>query len=364
MTARPRLTLDISPLLEAQWTGIPVFARRLAACLLADGRLDIDFAYHLTRVPGDLAEEALRCGTGAYLFDHLENRRSFEPQLISPEAPLLYSLSKAGLGGRLAREASVVHDLTTLFMPDTHEADNVAHHLDHFASDLASDEAIFCISEATRAALELAAPSLSRKTRLLPQYVDWPESFEAIDRNTPRPKLKPYAAVVGTLEPRKNLGLIARALERPELARLPLLFVVMGRPARAGDAALAELTPEQRQRLLFAGFVSEFVKYRLLRGAEFLIFPSLCEGFGIPALEAMSLGKPVLAARSGSLPEVVGDAGVYFDPFSLDEFVAALTEIAHPAKQAELSPRALARSRAFSPARMAAPVVDWAKAMG
>ena len=363
MKARPRLTLDISPLLEAQWTGIPVFTRRLAACLLADGRLDIDFAYNLTRAPRDLVEEALRCGSGAYLFDALEKQPGFAPQLINPEAPLLYSLNKAGLGGRLAREASVVHDLTTLFMPDTHEAENVTHHLDHFESDLASDEAIFCISEATRASLALAAPSLKGKARLLPQYVDWPESFEAIERNAPRPKLKPYAAIVGSLEPRKNLGLIARALERPELADMPLVFVAMGRPTRAGEAALAPLTPEQSQRLLLTGYVSDFVKYRLLRRAEFLIFPSLCEGFGIPALEAMSLGKPVLAARCGSLPELVGDAGVYFDPFSLDEFVAALKEIAHPAKLAELAPRALARSRAFTPAGMAAPVVDWAISM-
>ena len=126
------------------------------------------------------------------------------------------------------------------------------------------------------------------------------------------------------------------------------------------DASLAGMTDAQRKSLLFSGFVSEFVKYRLIKGAEFLIFPSLCEGFGIPALEAMSLGKPVLASRSSSLPEVVGDAGVYFDPFSLNEFAAALEEIANPRKLAELAPKALRRNAAFGPERMARPVVDWA----
>ena len=83
------------------------------------------------------------------------------------------------------------------------------------------------------------------------------------------------------------------------------------------------LPAEACDRLLFSGFVSEFTKYRLIKGSEFLIFPSVYEGFGIPALEAMALGKPVLSSWSSSLPEVVGDAGVYFDPLSVTDFAAA-----------------------------------------
>ena len=253
-----------------------------------------------------------------------------------------------------------MHDLTTLFMPDTHEEANIAHHLDHFAEELATDEAVFCISEATRASLVAAAPSAASKTRLIYQYADWPEDFEAIERNLPAPRLKRYAVVVGTIEPRKNLQLLIQALGLPEVARLDLTFVVIGKRGWKVDAFLEGLTDAQRRSLLFSGFVSEFVKYRLIKGAEFLIFPSLCEGFGIPALEAMSLGKPVLAARASSLPEVIGDAGVYFDPFSPTEFAAALGEIANPRKQQELAPKALIRNAAFGHERMARPVVDWA----
>jgi len=119
------------------------------------------------------------------------------------------------------------------------------------------------------------------------------------------------------------------------------------------------LTPEQRKRVIISGFVTEFVKYRLIANAEFLVFPSLYEGFGIPALEAMSLGKPVLASRTSSFPEVVGEAGLYFDPFSADEFADALLEISHPQRLAELAPLALAQNARFSPQRMAAPIVEW-----
>ena len=67
--------------------------------------------------------------------------------------------------------------------------------------------------------------------------------------------------------------------------------------------------------------------YGLIKNCEFLICPSLYEGFGIPALEAMSLGKPVLAARTSSLPEIVEDAGLFFDPYSLDEFCRSFVEL-------------------------------------
>ena len=78
--------------------------------------------------------------------------------VVDPRRPIMYPSNKGRAGGALAREASTVHDMTTLFMPDTHDEANIAHHLDHFADELATDEAVFCISEATRASLVAADP--------------------------------------------------------------------------------------------------------------------------------------------------------------------------------------------------------------
>ena len=355
---RPKLTIDIAPLLDDQWTGIPVFTRRLVQALTREGSVDLEFAVNLVKFPAELVRQALPLGTGVFLRDDFLARGGREYGLADASAPILYPSNK-GKASVSPREASTVHDVSTLFMPENHTPGNVAHHLDHFAQELKTDEAVFCISEATRAALVSAFPSAAAKTRLLYQYVDWPSQFELIDRNLPPLRLGRYAAVVGTIEPRKNLGLLIDALPLAEVAASGLTFVVIGKKGWNVDAFLEGLTPAERKSIVFSGFVSEFVKYRLIKYAEFLVLPSIYEGFGIPALEAMSLGKPVLCARSSSLPEVVGDAGVYFDPLSLTDFASALAEISNPARLAELGSRALAGSRAFGAERMAKPVVDW-----
>jgi glycosyltransferase involved in cell wall biosynthesis len=200
------------------------------------------------------------------------------------------------------------------------------------------------------------------KTRVLYQYADWPAAFEAMDRNLPIPKLGRYAVVIGTLEPRKNLSLLLESLSEPAIRNSDLRFVVVGRKGWKVDAFMVKLTPKERDRVIFSGFVSEFVKYRLLKHCEFLVFPSLYEGFGIPALEAMLLGKPVLASMTSSFPEVIGKAGTYFDPCSTTDFATAFQDIADPRKQAELGAHARSHAAQFSAQAMGRTLAEWALA--
>ncbi|WP_137180136.1 glycosyltransferase family 1 protein [Roseomonas sp. AR75] len=359
--AKPALTLDIAPLLEDQWTGIPVFTRRLVQALERSGEVDLSFAVRLTRIPATRLWDTVRAGFGTFLRTDFEHGLIAGLDRLDAASPLLYPSVKSACGV-CGAEASVIHDVSTLVMPETHAEANVRYHLDPLREQLATDEVVFCASEATRAALVAAYPSASAKARVIYQYADWPEEFALDDRNLPRLALGRYAAVIGTIEPRKNLGLLLRALSHPALRDSDLRFVVIGKKGWNLDAALAGLDPAQHKRILFTDFVSEFAKYRLLRAAEFLVFPSIYEGFGIPAVEAMHLGKPVLAAFTSSFPEVIGEAGVYFDPLSVDEFAAAFEEISNPARVAELAPKAVEQARQFNAARMAAPVLEWLKA--
>jgi len=355
---RRRLTLEIGPLLESQWTGIPVFTRRLVESLVRSGRVDLSFCFNLAEIPAPKVLAAISQGTGSFLRQAFEEHAHEMNRMVDISCPILYPSVKTAFGA-CASEASTIHDISTLVMPENHEEANVAYHTDNLRRELATDNMVFCVSEATKAALETYFPSVIGKTSILYQFADWPEAFPLMERNLPRIAIGRYAIVIGTIEPRKNLSVILRALALPEVEKSDLKFVVIGRVGWLVDQLLEEMTPQQRERLIFSGFVSEFTKYRLIAGAEFMVYPSLYEGFGIPAVEALSLGKPVLAARTSSFPEVIGRAGLYFDPLSASDFAAALVEMESPAKIRELSALAEPQSRQFGWQRMAQPVLDW-----
>jgi glycosyltransferase involved in cell wall biosynthesis len=135
-----------------------------------------------------------------------------------------------------------------------------------------------------------------------------------------------YLLLVGSLKPNKNLDVVARALA---LAPVPWTVAVAG----AADARIFRGARQPETRLKLLGYVPDEDLGALYAHADWLLFPSLYEGFGLPALEAMANGCPVIAADAGSLPEVCGDAALYFDP--RDPAALALL-LAGPAQDATL----------------------------
>jgi glycosyltransferase involved in cell wall biosynthesis len=139
-----------------------------------------------------------------------------------------------------------------------------------------------------------------------------------------------YVLAVGTLEPRKNL---ARVVEATRRAGLELR--VVGARGWGGVE-----TPG------WAGEVPDEELAELYRGAQALAFPSLYEGFGIPVLEAMACGAPVVTSRGGATEEVAGGAAVLVDPYDVDAIAAGLQEA--DARREELRALGLARAQAYS----------------
>ncbi|HLH27438.1 MAG TPA: glycosyltransferase family 1 protein, partial [Acidimicrobiales bacterium] len=140
----------------------------------------------------------------------------------------------------------------------------------------------------------------------------------------------PYLLSVANFQPRKNLVRLVQAASRlHEVARGDLALVLLGtgaedeaRPIReaaaaAGRRALIRMPGYRQGRALRAAYAE----------ATALVFPSLCESFGIPAVEAMAQGTPVALADSTALPEVGGDAGWYFDPNSEDAIANAIRRL-------------------------------------
>ena len=279
----------------------PRLHRRLVQVLEATGRVQLDYAVRLFRLPAEAVHEAIRLDTGTCLRDLWEGAAPGKAVPLDPGVPLPCTSVKPA-SGVARRKASTIHDISTIVMPETHVPETVEFHLAPIHEHLRTDEVVLCCSEAARVALVDTYPWVGPKARVVPRYVDWPAGFELYDRNLPPLTLVSYTVVIGTIEPSKNLGLLPRALDHPAVARSDIRFIVMGRRGWEVDEALARLTPQTKSRISFTGFVSESVKWRLLRHAEFLVFPSIHEGFGVPALEAMSLRKPVVAFMTSASP--------------------------------------------------------------
>jgi glycosyltransferase involved in cell wall biosynthesis len=168
----------------------------------------------------------------------------------------------------------------------------------------------------------------------------------------------PVIVFVGGLAPHKNLhGLLdgfERALGKGHVQDVHLALV--GDFKGAGffsnyDSLYARVqaNPELRDKVHFSGYVSDPDLVALYSSALAVAMPSYSEGFGLPAIEAMACSAPVLASDRGSLPEVVGDAGIYFDPFDVESISNAIINmVENDTLRTQLSCNALARARGFT----------------
>ena len=160
-----------------------------------------------------------------------------------------------------------------------------------------------------------------------------------------------YLLFVGTIEPRKNVGGLLDAYARllARRANVPRLVIAGHAEADAGAVLAAMNQPPLAGHVEYRGYVPTEEREALFKGAQAFVLPSFEEGFGIPALEAMSAGVPVVVSNRGALPEVVGDAGLLIDPDDAESLAAALERLADdPDLRATCARRGLDRARQFT----------------
>lgn len=165
---------------------------------------------------------------------------------------------------------------------------------------------------------------------------------------------KNYFLWFGAVEPKKNLG---RIVEAYLAANTDIPLVIVGGRAWLEEEEM-QLMHEARQdkkvrkkKLRFFQYLPYSVLVSLIRGARATLFPSLYEGFGLPVLESMSLGTPVLTSNVSSLPEVAGDAAMMVDPYDVHAMTRAIRELAHDdSLLADMAARGRLQAEKFSPA--------------
>jgi len=137
----------------------------------------------------------------------------------------------------------------------------------------------------------------------------------------------PYLLYIGTLQPRKNLVRLIRAFVT---SHLPHQLVLAGKSGWLSQPILDEVKRQQAP-IILPGFVPDADKAALISGATALLYPSLYEGFGFPALEAQACATPLLCANTSSLPEIVGDGALLVDPLNEAGLTQAIVQIASDA---------------------------------
>lgn len=173
----------------------------------------------------------------------------------------------------------------------------------------------------------------------------------------------PYLLHVGDLHERRNLAVVVDAVleARRHFGALPALSLVLAGVDRGIGDELCAIAAEAdaREAVILLGTVGDALLDTLYRGAAALTYPSRYEGFGLPLLEAMASGTPVIASRAASIPEVVGDAGILLDPDDVAAWTDAIVKVVNDDHlRAEMKARGLARAATFTWTRTASTTLD------
>jgi glycosyltransferase involved in cell wall biosynthesis len=210
---------------------------------------------------------------------------------------------------------------------------------------VARSNRIVAVSNFTREELFRRFVVKEDKVAVIYHGIDPAPSGKAAERN------EPFVLYVGTLEERKNITTLVRAFGLLRSTRdAPLRLILAGKPGRGFRKIKTEINRcPFKGSIEILGYVERETVLELYRSAEAFILPSLYEGFGLPVLEAMALGTPVICSRVASLPEIAGDAAGYFDPLNSEDLAGALDKIlASPSLRAEMRQRGFERVKLFS----------------
>lgn len=271
----------------------------------------------------------------------------------SPSAPL-----PPAINGRQPQRFLTIYDLAFMRFPAMY-GPAYRHYLVEALGSLRPGDNVITTSHFVRDEIAAQGAAPADRIHVVPLAAD-PAIFyactdadriDAVRRKYGIPE-GPYALGVNTPDLRKNVPRAVHAFARAAYDSRGVMgsLVLTGHPGPGSDRVLAAIAehPDLRGRIILTGYVPDEDLAPLYSGAQVFVYNSIYEGFGLPPLEAMQCGTPVITSNSASLPEVVGDGGVMVAPEDLEALAGAMLDLAADAdRRSHLRQRALAQARHF-----------------
>lgn len=243
-------------------------------------------------------------------------------------------------------QVSLMHDVIVFAVPDSTSFLFRTWHQIIFRSVSRNARTIVTDSEFSRSEIIRFLNTAPDKIRVLHAGCDHMASvhpdFSIIDKHNLGGR--PFLFAVSSLNPNKNFSSVIRAMEL--IGKADFDLVIAG---GVNPAVFSQARADFPKHIKYLGYVSDSELKALYTRASCFIYPSFYEGFGLPPLEAMVSGAPVIVSNTASLPEVCGDAAVYVDPASVDSIAAAIKDVmGTPALREQLRARGFDRARMFT----------------
>jgi glycosyltransferase involved in cell wall biosynthesis len=279
-------------------------------------------------------------------------------RLNSKKYPLdiIHSLNAGPSFFKLKNQKYVItiHDLIPLIYPKTRQSMVSMSYKFLFPRTLENADKIIAVSNSTKSDLIKYFNVSAEKIEVIHEAAD--ERFKPLtDDEVRKVKQKyhldfPFILYVGGLTPYKNLITLVKAFYKLKIEGINHKLVIAG-TKRWRYKELFDFIDHLHLQddIIFTGYVPDEDLPSMYNAAELFIYPSLYEGFGLPPLEAMACGCPVIASNASSIPEVVGDAGILFDPYDVNKLADHIFEVlSDDLLRANLSKKGLDRAKQFT----------------
>ncbi len=313
-------------------------------------------------------------GTGGQVFERLNEEIDWQPDAIAFTPPI-YSLREQVRGSYLCNRyrrrfdlfhfphynipwlsdvplVVTCHDLIHLLFPQYFTKHKVVFARSLLKRAVRQAKIIITVSEHTRQDLSRFFPQAENKSRVVYHGVDKdfkPLSEEDVLRFKEQQKIDDFLLYVGNCKPHKNLSRLIMAYVKVKSQYRGLKLVILSQTGYNKDVAGAILKAGVERDVVWCQTADTHDLTAYYNAARLLLFPSLYEGFGLPPLEAMACGTPVVASNVSSIPEVVGDAAILVEPDDVDSIAAGIEQgLSDSGLRERLRLAGLKRAKGFS----------------